>query len=120
MPKEETPFEAGTRRDEATAEKLSFMRRPLWRGVMNGVALAGLILVFRSYGILQPAQPLTQNDYVEAAVAGAFFTVIMYFWTMWTNKRLETRLAADAARRQAQADAEAAAEEETNDTQDRR
>lgn len=118
MPKEETPFEAGSRRDEETSRNLMFMRRPLWRGIMNGVALAGLILVFRSYGVLQPAQPLTQNDYVQAAIAGTFFTVIMYFWTMWTNKRLETRLAAEAARRQAREDA--AAEEETNDTQDRR
>lgn len=88
---------------------------------MNGVALAGLILVFRSYGVLQPAQPLTQNDYVQAAIAGAFFTVIMYFWTVWTNKRYERKLAAaDAARRREQADADGDADNETNENEDRR
>lgn len=100
MSKEEDPFEAARRRDEETTAKLAFMRRPVWRGILNGIALAGLILVFRAYGILQPEQEVTQDDVAEAAVAGAFFAVIMYFWTIWTNKRRDAKVsAAEVARR---------------------
>lgn len=81
-----------TKPDDKTIEKrISWLRNPRNRGIINGVAVFGIMCISQVDGLFADPRPLNARDIAAYAVTGLVVGVLLYSYYNWRERRAKRK-----------------------------